>query len=816
MEQMSLIFGDGDDSLSPRAFSLRERLNEPFQLDVIARTPNADVDFEALIGRPVTFRVDSGILATAEGKRSWTGICAHCEQVRVEPDGLSTYELRIVPRLWVLSQRRNHRLFQHQSVVDILKTFARHWEIPIRIELDEARYPPLELRTQYGESDLTFLSRLLEEASITYTFVSDEDHGTVAVFRDEPHAAEPRSAPLPFVDDPGEAQSMGVEHCTAVRLRREMKPGRIVLRDFDFRKPRYELFADAAVDAEDDALESRLEQYRYVPGAFKTEGHHGDTTPAADDLGVARNDPQAGVSLATRMLEAERARRRLVTFQSNAYDVGPGTVLRIANHPRSELGVDHTLLCVGLDMRGEVGKEWLAQAQAVFTDTPYRPAVTTPKPRITGVQSAVVVGPEEETVYTDEFGRVRVQFQWDRQGEFDPQSSCWMRVSQAWAGPGYGLFNLPRVGHEVLVGFSDGDPDEPIIVGRVFNGAQRVPYPLPGSKMMSGWKTDSNSNIILFDDTPGDEMFYEQAERNRLGIVKRNEAYLTGGSRTTYLGTAERTLIRTTATRVALGSHKTLCGITNSDIAAVSWKAQAGFGATIKAGRKFEASVVPVMPFLTALRDVNDAKIKIFKKLPKGAAPDLQQVLPAYAGGPQPASPDVAEPPMSQEETEQALKDTLTVVGEAVSKFEPEEVEAMAEAEDLDGAVNTMLGSLQQKGGEQAITALATAQQLTKQLEKITASANQQMKKTKAGPSAVQQEEVTSPFELLLAAIIEMVLPKTKITIKHQKIKLETEKASIELDGEDINLKAKGDISIKADGAVKIEGASMSLSPKPC
>lgn len=816
MEQMSLIFGDGDESLSPRSFVARERLNEPFQVDVIARTASADVDFEALIGRPVTFRVESGVLTAAGGYRSWTGICAHCEQLRAEPDGLSTYELRIVPRLWVLSQRRNHRLFQHESVVDVLKTLVREWEIPMRLELDETRYPPLELRTQYGESDLTFLSRLLEEASITYAFVPDDEHGTLVVFRDEPHAAEPRRAPLPFVDDPGEAQSMALEHCTAVRLRREMKAGRIVLRDFDFRKPRYELLADAAVETDDDDLESRLEQYRYVPGAFKTEGHHGDGTPAADDLGVARNDPQAGASLATRMLEAERARRRLVTLQSNAYDVGPGTVLRIANHPRTELSVDNTLLCIGLDMRGEVGEEWIAQAQAVFTDTPYRPVASTPKPRITGVQSAVVVGPEEETVYTDEFGRVRVQFQWDRRGEFDPQSSCWMRVSQAWAGPGYGLFNLPRVGHEVLVGFADGDPDEPIIVGRVFNGAQRVPYPLPGSKMMSGWKTDSNSNIILFDDTPGDEMFYEQAERNRLGIVKRNEAYLTGGSKTTYLGTAERTLIRTTATRVALGSHKTLCGITNSDIAAISWKAQAGFGATIKAGRKFEAGVVPVMPFLTALRDVNDAKIAIFKKLPKGAAPDLQQVLPAYAGGPQQASPDVAEPPMSQEQTEQALKDTLTVVGEAVSRFEPEEVEAMAEADDLDGAVNTMLGSLQQKGGEQALTALATAQQLTKQLEKITASANQQMKKTKAGPSAVQQEEQTSPFELLLAAIIEMVLPKTKITIKHQKIKLETEKASIELDGEDIKMEAKGDITIKADGAVKIEGASMSLSPKPC
>ncbi|MCA9625545.1 MAG: type VI secretion system tip protein VgrG, partial [Myxococcales bacterium] len=541
-------------------------------------------------------------------------------------------------------------------------------------------------------------------------------------------------------------------------------------------------------------------------------------TPAADDLGVARADLRAGQGLAERILDGERSRRRTVAFRTNAYDVGPGSVIAVSGHPRADLSVDRPLLVLEMHLTGDAAAgEWAARGKAVFADIPYRPALATKKPTITGVQSAIVVGPREETVFTDEFGRVRVQFHWDRSGQFDPGSSCWLRVSQAWAGPGYGLFNLPRVGHEVLVGFVEGDPDQPIVVGRVFNGAQQVPYPLPGSKMLSGWKTDSNSNIILFDDTPGDEMFYEQAERNRLGIVKRNEAYLTAGSRTTYLGTAERTLIGTTATRVALASHKTLTGITNAQTSVISWKAQAGFGATMKAGNKVEHVVVPVMPFLTALRDLDDAQILIEQKLPGGTAPDLQQVLPAYAGGPNQSGDEaVAMPAMSQSETEAALKETLSVVGQAVAQFEPEEVEAMAEAESVQAAVDAMLGSLQQKGGAQAVTALKSAKQLTKQLQALSQPAEMN---TKQGPKQQQQQnqkEPSSMFEKLLATIVEAVLPKTKITIKHQKITLETKDASIEIDGEDIKLEAKGDITLKADGKVKIEGSCVDISPSPC
>lgn len=809
MRTLELIFENGDSSLSVRSFRVRERMSELFQIDIVARTADADVDFEALIGGTVQFSFVDGLLTSSRGGRSWKALCIRCEQVRAEPDGLSTYELTLVPRLWLLGQRRNYRLFQHVTTIDIATALLDEWKVPHRFDVSPGRYPPLELRVQYDETDFDFLKRLLEEAGISFRF----DHGkqTELVLSDEPQAAEPRP-PLAFVDAPEQAQAAAIEYCTDLRVRREMRPARVVLRDFDFRRPRYQLFADASTPA---GLEERLEQYHYAPGSFVTEGHRGGDTPTADDLGVARADAAAGSALAKRILEGERARRRAVTFRGNAFDVSPGTTLSIAGHPRSELSATGKLLMVALEISGGVADDqpWEATGEAVFTDGAYRPALVTARPRVVGVQSAVVVGPEDETVYTDEFGRVRVQFHWDRSGKLDETSSCWMRVSQAWAGPGYGLFNLPRVGHEVLVGFVEGDADQPVIVGRVFNGAEQVPYPLPGSKMMSGWKSDSNSNIILFDDTAGDEMFYTQAERNKLNIVKRHEATIVGGRRTAYIGTTDKTLVTTSAARVACGNHTVLAGITNKSIGAISWKAQAGFGAEIKAGRKFEANVTPVVPFITALMAVNDVKAQIITKLPGGVAPDLKQMLPYSAGGPAPSKPNVmVPPPMTQAETEAKLKETLAVVGAAVTQFEPEEVEAMADASDLDHAVTTMLTTLQEKGGAKAVNAMKDAQQLTQQLKVLSAPKQQQ-------PLAKGQQQPpkqSGMFEKLMLAIVEMILPKTRIEITHQKIKIYTAKATVELDKDNIKLEAKGDITLKADGKVKIEGSSVSITPSPC
>ncbi|MBM4357010.1 MAG: type VI secretion system tip protein VgrG [Deltaproteobacteria bacterium] len=826
MELLKLSFANGE-TLSVREFRVREEMSRPFEIAVIARGSNPDVDFEALIGERGEFRLQSPAKHAFVGSRRWTGVCVSCEQLQVEAGGLSTYEVVLAPTLWLLQHRRNYRLFQHKSVIEIATVLMEEWKIEHHFKLEPEKYPSLELRTQYDESDFAFMSRLLEEAGISFYFVEDGERGSVLVFDDAPHLVDPR-APLKFEDTVEQAKAAGLEYCTKVRSRRELKPGRVVLRDHDFRNPRFELFGNAMsrATASNAGIENLLEQYHYVPGRFLTEGHALDETPTADDLGVARSNPTTGALLAERILEGTRVRRRRIQFETNAYGVAPGTTLTISGHPRNELHPNSRLLMVALDIGGTLDGEWSAVGESVFCDVPYRPLLVTPKPRINGVQSAVIVGPEQETVYTDEFGRVRVQFPWDRAGRFNPWSSCWMRVTQAWAGPGYGLFNLPRVGHEVLVAFVDGDPDQPIVTGNVFNGAQRVPYPLPGSKMMSGWKSDSNSNIMLFDDTPGDEMFYTQAERSRLDIVKRNAAVLTGGSRTEWFGNAHKTLSLTSTTHVAKGNQNTLAGITNKQVAAVSWKAEGGLSVSMKSGRKIEHVVVPILPFITALMDVREAEEAILAKLPGGKAPDLQQVLPPSAGGPKAAPEPEPQPPveMSEADIEKKLQSAMSVVGLAVAQFEPDEVEAMAEQDGLNGAVDAMLDGVRKKGGDAAIAAFATAKDLTTQLQaiklanennKVKSGKGNLKKNPKGSKSAVDQKQKEKMFQMLLLAIIEAVLPKTKITIGHQKIELETKDAKIKLEKENISLEAKGDIEIKADGKISIKGKSLELSPPP-
>ncbi len=825
MELLKLTFASGD-SLSVREFRIREELSRPFELAIVARATNPDLDFEGLIGQRAEFELHSPAKDAFVPSRRWTGLCVACEQLKAEAGGLSTYQVTVAPTLWLLQHRRNYRLFQHQSAVEIATLMLQEWKLESFFRLDPSKYAGLELRTQYDESDYAFLSRILEEAGISFYFVEDAERGSVLVLDDAPHTVEPR-APLTFADAAEPAKALGVEYCSLVRSRRELKPGRVVLRDHDFRNPRLELFGNAGSRASTNqtGVEHLLEQYHYVPGRFLTEGHGLDETPSADDLGVARSHGATGASIAERILEGTRVRSRRVQFDTNAYAVAPGTTLTIAGHPRTELQGNTRLLMTSLEIAGVFDQEWTAVGEAVFCDVAYRPAFVTPKPRIHGVQSAAIVGPEEEVVHTDEFGRVRVQFPWDRAGRFNPFSSCWMRVSQAWAGPGYGLFNLPRVGHEVLVAFVDGDPDCPIITGNVFNGAQRVPYPLPGSRMMSGWKSDSNSNVILFDDTPGDEMFYTQAERSRLDIVKRNAAVLTGGSRTEWFGNAHKTLSLTSTTHVAMGNQNMLAGISNKQVAHVSWKVEAGLGATIKSGRKIEHVVVPVLPFLTSMMDVKEAEEAILKKLPGGKAPDLQQVLPPQAGGPKPAAASQSQPPveMSEEQVQKELEVALSVVGLAVAQFEPHEVEEMAEAHGMNQAFDSMLDSLQKKGGDQAVIALATSKELMQQLTKLKlANENNKLKSGKnnqVSPPSQKDEakemQKKKLFQTLLLAIVEAILPKTKIEISHQKISIETKKAKITIDNDNISLEAEGDIVLKAGGMVSITGASLELSPKP-
>jgi len=530
MPTLELSFACEERSLSVRRFSIHEGISTLFTVSVWARSNDPSLDLSAIVGRPASLRVISGYqYARLGGARLWTGICSYMEQLQAEPTGLSTYYLRIVPSLWLLGQRRNYRIFQHQSIPDIIGRLLDEHSIEHVFRIEQGRYPKLEYQVQYGETDYAFVCRLLEEAGIAFTFPDDDEKGSRLTLSDEPHLAAPRPGPpLPYVDSPNQAAEL--EFVTHLRLWNEVRPGIHTIRDHDFRNPAYALFGGAT---RAEGIEVKAEQYHYRPGAFLVETGAGGETPAADDKGVARYDQPFGRGLAERALLGERVGKEGLSFDTNAIDLWPGMVLSVDGHPHAMLPTARKLLVTEFSIDGSHGEEWHMSATAVFTEAPYRPPQRTPKPRVRSFQSATVVGPKGQEIHTDEFGRVRVQFPWDRHGTSDDESSCWMRVSQGWGGMGYGALTLPRVGQEVLIELQQGDPDQPLIAGRLFNARQPVPYRLPEHKTRSAWKSDSSPgsggfNEIMFEDKKGQELVFEQAQRDRRALVKNDEITTVG------------------------------------------------------------------------------------------------------------------------------------------------------------------------------------------------------------------------------------------------------------------------------------------------
>jgi type VI secretion system secreted protein VgrG len=530
MPVVELSFASGEASLSARSFRVEQGLSRPFSAKVVARSPH-QIDLESIVGRPAALEIVNDPPFMQAPARRWAGVCQQIEQVRAEPAGLQTYELTIVPSLWLLTQRRGYRIFQHRTIPEIVARVLSAWSIDPVWSIDRSRYPKLWYKAQYGESDLAFVGRLLEEAGIAFTFATGRGGDGAPIFADALHAGTARDPALPWFDSPSDAADR--EHVTDLVLSHEVRPGAYTIRDHDLRNPAFPLFGETRGPGD---VEARLEQYVYDPGAFVVEGGREGETPVADDKGAARAEAEEGRARAERFLLAERAGRRAVSLRTNAMDVSPGALIAVSGHPHGDLGSAPPLLVTEEVFEGSIGGEWARRARAVFADTPYRPPLVTPKPVVEGVQSATVVGPPGQEIHTDEFGRVRVQFPWDREGKSDDESSCWVRVSQGWAGTGFGLITIPRVGQEVLVGFLEGDPDQPIVVGRVFNAANPLPYKLPDHRTRSTWKSRSSPgsdgfNELMFEDLAGRELVWTQAEKDLRKLVKNDETITVGGDR---------------------------------------------------------------------------------------------------------------------------------------------------------------------------------------------------------------------------------------------------------------------------------------------
>ncbi|MRG96645.1 type VI secretion system Vgr family protein [Polyangium spumosum] len=554
---LSVELASGD-SFDVREFSVSEKISQLFEVRLIALSDNPNVDFEAIVGQPARFVMHGGH-GEGAGPRIWTGVCNELEQLGAEETGLSSYNISIVPTLWLATQRRNYRMFQQLSEPDIVAKMLSEWGIEPVLKIDKGAYKKRKYRVQYAETDYAFISRMLEDAGVCFYFEPSEE-GTKLVLSDAPQSNAARR-PIAYRDNPTTADR---EHVTVVRMARKVRPGKYTMRDIDYRRPPTYNLAATASGAE-IPLEDKLERFHYTPGAFLFGAEKGDDTPSADDKGKARTDEAEGAKLAQKRLEAKRGSGTAISFQTNVLDLAPGVVTSFLDHPRADLASDKKLLIVESYMAGTSTGEWTHHCEAKSTKIPHRPKAVMQRPKVNGVESATVVGPAGEEIHCDEFGRVRVHFHWDRESKMDDNSSCWIPVSQPWGGAGYGGMNLPRIGQEVLVDFLGGDPDRPVIVGRVFTNLQKVPWKLPDNKTQSGIRSNSTGasggyNELMFEDAQGKELVRFQAERDYNKLVKNDENTTVGNDRTKEIKRDEKVTIGNDRTKLVKANEAITIG----------------------------------------------------------------------------------------------------------------------------------------------------------------------------------------------------------------------------------------------------------------
>jgi type VI secretion system secreted protein VgrG len=494
-----------------REILLEEEMNRPFRARIVAVSDDPALDLRDLLGEPATITLGAGAVVPEV-----SGIVRRIRQLASgappagEPAGgsLTRYEIEIVPELALLEERTDHRIFQELGVAEILAEVLAPYGGLVAVPeagLVEVR-PPREYTTQYGETDLAFVSRLLEENGIA-SFFDHFDASRWTICDTPARYLRPLSEPIPYLEVE-EPAGVGL-HLFAGAIKETLRAGRATLRAHDADKPEFPLFASQEAPREGlRRVEPALERYGYAAGAF---------TAATASLGVVR---------ARHALAAHRGRRRGIKVRST-FAIPPGATLTIADHPGA--GVDGEWLVVAARTRsGERGskhKLWLVPADPL---EPFRPPLRTKRPRIAGCQTATVWGPPGEEIPVDSRGRVRVRFHWDR-AALDPAQAPtrFLRVSQAWAGQAFGVMFLPRTGQEVIVEFLDGDPDEPIVTGRVHNGIQVPPLILPAERTQSVIRTQSTPggggfNEIRFEDAAGAERLDLHAQRDSTWITERN------------------------------------------------------------------------------------------------------------------------------------------------------------------------------------------------------------------------------------------------------------------------------------------------------
>lgn len=489
----------GKDELLLTDISGIESISSLFEFHLTALSENTDIEAPKLINKSVSFSINNST------PRVFNGIVSHFSYGEIKSNGLREYHLTVVPWTWFLDRNENRRIFQNKNCKDIVSQVFSDLGFS-DFDFRAAGGQPREYCVQYGESDYAFVMRLLAEEGYACFYTHEEKKHTFVIVDQMSAYAESEHTNLTYSKgNSPDAEINSWVHNYA------FKKGEWVLNDYNFKEPNKNLVATSTSKSKFDK-NNQFSHYDYS----------------------SLYDFSSGSKLANARMDAEEADADTITGSSSCSSFSAGQFFKLDKHEaKSEQG-KYLLLSVqhhASDMSyfaSQGGDEHYSNNfNSIPLERTYRPAMIYDRPVMYGPQSALVTGPSGEEIYIDEYGRIKVQFMWDREGKKDENSSCFVRVMQAWAGNGWGSSFIPRIGQEVIINFLDGDPDRPIVTGAVYNGNNKPPY---SSKTQSGIKTHStkkgsadNYNEIRFEDKKDGEQIYIHAEKDLDTQVENNE-----------------------------------------------------------------------------------------------------------------------------------------------------------------------------------------------------------------------------------------------------------------------------------------------------
>ncbi len=497
----------GGDELLLTGFRGQEEISRLFHFELSLLSHNHNIAFNSIIGGNVTVSL---VLANGEN-RFFNGIVASFSQgsgnIQAErSDGVfSSYTATIVPWMWLLTKTSDLRIFQEKSAVDIIEQIFTEKGLSDYTKKLNGSYQPRIYCVQYRETDFNFISRLMEEEGISYYF-SHENGKHTLVLADAANAYGPclHYEKVRYQHSSVGGVTLDEDMIKSLELKNEIRVGKYCLNDYNFETPNTSLMVE--MESRQNLGPGEKEIYDY-PGLYAKR---------------AEGDGFADVRI-----QEEEARIVSVAGSSDVRGFASGYSFTLEDYFREEMNnkkylltsVHHSANQQGFRSGGSGENTYANAFTCIPLDTPFRPPRLIPKPVVEGVQTAIVVGPDGEEIYTDEHGRVKVQFHWDRESKANENSSCWIRVGQIWAGNGWGAMYIPRIGQEVIVDFLEGDPDRPIVIGSVYHGVNRPPYALPDEKTKTTIKSNSSKggggfNELRFEDKKGDEQIFVHGEKD--------------------------------------------------------------------------------------------------------------------------------------------------------------------------------------------------------------------------------------------------------------------------------------------------------------